>query len=214
MTPQQQAIIAAAEQSGMDPTIALAIASRESNFNPTAHASKSMGGAFQMSGGLRQQYGVGDSTDLDTQTKGWARFFKQNKYDMARVLGRPPTDEEGYLGHYYGSTRAARTLKMDPSTPVSQVFTPNEIAQNPEFGRAGTIGALNASVLGDVKARHAKYQAAVPDLSDQAEDAPDKPDFASMGTPIDASSAGVKPEVAQQVPAQTPDFSQFGTPVQ
>lgn len=202
MTPAQQSVIAAAEQSGMDPTFALAIADRESGFNPNARNSKTIAGAYQMSGPLRQQYGIGDSTDIGQQTQGWSKFFRQNKYDMAKVLGRAPTDEEGYLGHFYGSTRAARMMKMDPATPVDQVFTPSERAQNPQFDKAGTVGALNSSVLADVKARHAKYQDAVPDFSSEAEGAADKPDFASMGTPVDQSPPSA---------AAAPDFSQFGT---
>lgn len=204
MTPAQQAIIAGAEQAGVDPTMALAVAERESGFNPNARSSKTIAGAFQMSQGLRQRYGVGDSTDIGQQTQGWSKFFRQNKYDMGQVLGRPPTDEEGYLGHFYGSTRAARMLKMDSSTPVDQVFTPNERAQNPEFDKAGTVGALNSSVLADVKARHSKYQDAVPDFSDEA-GAPAKPDFSDQGI---ATGAGA----AVQDAAPAPDFSQFGTP--
>jgi hypothetical protein len=96
---------------------------------------------------------------------------------MAAVLGRDPTDEEGYLGHHFGGTRAARMLRMGPNTPVDQVFTPDEMAQNPHFGRAGTVGRLNQSILGDMKARHQRFGAEMPDFSQEAE----KPDFSSYG---------------------------------
>ena len=65
---------------------------------------------------------------VETQAQGWAAFFKDNKGEMARVLGRDPTDAEGYLGHHFGSVRAARMMKMDPNTPVDEVFTPQEMA--------------------------------------------------------------------------------------
>lgn len=225
MTPDQRAIVAAAVQMGMDPSWALSVAERESNFNPRAHSSKTIEGAYQMTGGLRNKYGTGDPNDIGDQTKGWSRFFRQNKYEMSQTLGRDPTDEEGYLGHHFGGTRAARMLRMDPNTPVDQVFTPNEMAVNPHFARAGTVGALNSSILSDMKARHQKFGAQIPDFSGDAEGAPDKPDFSSLGTPVDASSgndgtavpaASLKPgNPAGGVapPAGAIDLSQFGTPV-
>lgn len=224
MTPQQQAIVSAAVQAGVDPAWALSVAERESNFNPRARSSKTIRGAFQMNGGLRQQYGVGDSDDIGEQTKGWAKFFRQNKYEMAQHLGRDPTDEEGYLGHHFGGTRAARMLKMDPSTPVDQVFTPNEMAQNPHFGRAGTVGALNSSILADMKGRHQKFAGQMPDFSGEAEGAPDAPDFSKFGTPVSgtevATAAAPAPSPAPvsaaggaaSPPAGALDFSKFGTP--
>lgn len=182
----------AAQENGIDPSAALAIAERESNFNPAARSSKTIAGMFQMTGNLRGKYGVGDSTDPYDQASGWGKFFRDNKSEMARTLGRDPSDAEGYLGHHFGGTRAARMLKMDPSTPVDQVFTANERAQNPHFDRAGTVGALNSSVLADIGKRQAKFGGAG-----------DLPDLAEFGTPVDASNGTAK--------SNMPDFSSFGT---
>lgn len=185
LTDQQRAIVAAAMEAGIDPAWALSVAERESSFNPRARSSKTIRGAFQMSGPLRQQYGVGDSDDLGVQTRGWAKFFRQNKHEMAKTLGRDPTDEEGYLGHHFGGTRAARMLRMDPNTPVDQVFTPNELALNPHLVRAGTVGAVNSSILADMKGRHQKYAGQMPDFSGGGA-TPDAPDFSQFGTLADA----------------------------
>lgn len=222
----QSAITRAAIEEGIDPAFALSVAERESSFNPTARSSKTIRGLFQMMGPLRSQYGVDDSNDPYTQTKGWARFIKDTKPQMAPILGRDPTDEELYTGHHFGATRAARMLRMDPNTPVDQVFTPNEIAQNPHFGRAGTVGALNSSILADMKGRHQKFGAAIPDLSGESEGAPDKPDFASFGTPLNTASGseGTAAPPASPKPAARPgagtntapgnalDLSSFGSP--
>lgn len=222
MTPDQKAIVAAAVQNGIDPSWALAVAERESNFDPRARSSETIRGAYQMTAALRNKYGIGDSDDIGEQTAGWGRFFADNKREMAGVLGRDPTDEEGYLGHYVGGTRAARMLRMGPATPVDQVFTPQELAVNPNFARAGTVGQLNSSILGDMKARHAKYAEQIPDLSGDADGAPDKPDFASFGTPVEQPKevmpsatanqpTAMRPASAKSAPADAPDFSQFGT---
>lgn len=161
MTPVEAAIVKAAQEEGIDPATALAWASRESSFNPTARASKSIYGLYQMSGALRRQYGIGDTADPYEQTKGFARYYRGLKDEMKGTLGRDPTDTEAYLGHHFGGRRGARTIGMDPSTPVSEVFTPYERSLNPHFDRAGTIGKLTGSIMPDIERRYAKFGGSV-----------------------------------------------------
>jgi hypothetical protein len=157
MNQIEAAIVKAAQEEGIDPATALAWASRESSFNPTARASKSIYGLFQMSGALRRQYGIGDTADPYEQTKGFARYYRGLKDEMKRTIGRDPTDTEAYLGHHFGGVRGARTLGMDPNTPVSSVFTPYERSLNPHFDRAGSIGNLTGSITKDIDRRYAKF---------------------------------------------------------
>lgn len=151
--PVQAAIIKAAREGGVDPKYALAIAQRESNFDPNARSSKTISGVFQMRGDHRMAHGAGSSNDPYTQSKAWTGFIKDVKGEMKSVLGRDPTDAESYLGHHFGGVRAARMMGMDPSTPVDSVFTPREMKQNPHFAHAGTVGALNGSVMADIEKR-------------------------------------------------------------
>jgi hypothetical protein len=215
----QQAIIEAAQEAGIDPSLALAIAERESSFNPTARASKTIRGLYQMRGDHRARYGIGDSDDPHEQTKAWAGFFRDVKREMAGPLGRDPTDAEGYLGHHFGGVRAGRMLKMDPNTPVDAVFTPREMAENPHFAKAGTVGALNSSILTDIGKRQAKFGGQAPELG--------LIDFAKMGEPVDngiameshgpdfaSASDPVENLNMTSSPAASsaPDFSTFGVP--
>lgn len=216
------AIIRAAGEHGIDPSAALAIAERESNFDPRARSSKTIRGTYQMLGELRKKYGVGDSDDPYVQANGWGAFFKDVKRDMAGTLGRDPTDAEGYLGHHFGAKRAARMMTMDPATPVDQVFTPGEMRINPHFGKAGTVGKLNSSVLADIGERQAKFGAAPADYSEAGAPTMDAisgnnksllnadnsavPDFSSFGAPAET----LQPSVQQA--AGAPDFSPFGVP--
>lgn len=226
----RDAIVKAAKAAGEDPAFALAIAERESAFNPAARSSKTIAGIYQMMGSLRAKYGAGDSLDPGDQAAGWMRSLPDIRSQMQAVLGREPTDEEVYLGHHYGATRAARTLKMDPDTPVSAVFTPQEMLGNPHFARAGTIGNLNGSVMGDVGKRMARFGGASDaataepaDLSSygtvvaSSEDAPSKPAASVQSPPTapDLSSFGdpVEQQSAQAAPSAPPDLAQFGTPV-
>ena len=212
MTPQQESIVQAAQQAGEDPAYALAVAERESNFNPRAHSSKTIHGMYQMRGDLRQKYGAGDSDDPGDQARGWMKSLPDIRNDMKSVLGRDPTDQEVYLGHHYGAKRAARTLTMDPSTPTDAVFTPQEMAANPHFARAGTIGNLNASITGDIGKRMDRFGGVVPPHSTEPSD------LSAFGEAVDQSGAGIPagtdngPATSQTTAAATsaPDLSQFG----
>lgn len=223
MTPQE-AIVQAAKEAGENPAYALAVAERESAFKPTAHSSKTIHGLYQMRGDLRQKYGIGDSNDPLDQARGWMRSLPDIRSDMKSVLGRDPTDQEAYLGHHFGAKRAARTLRMDPSVTTDAIFTPQEMAVNPHFARAGTIGKLNASVMGDIEKRTARFGGAAsppapaepattlpsPRKAEASNDldnmslsrstASAAPDLSSFGEPVDTAS-------------RVPDLSSFGTPV-
>lgn len=148
-----------AKEEGIDPAYALATADRESGGDPTAHASRTIYGLFQMSSPLRQTYGAGDSSDAGIQTRAFAGFTKGLQGDLKARLGRDPTGPETYVAHYFGPGRAARLIsgQIPPSTDVRDVFTPQELAGNPEFARAGTVGALMSSIEADIGRREAKF---------------------------------------------------------
>lgn len=156
MSPDVEAAIRkAAEEEGVDPSEALSYADRESSGNTAARSSSSMKGLYQMSGRLRSVFG--DADDAYGQTKAWIRAQAANKAEMAGVLGRDPTSSEAYLGHHFGGVRGARVIGMDPNTPVDQVFTPMELAQNPHIVRAGNVGTLRSSLISDMDTRQAKF---------------------------------------------------------
>lgn len=204
MTTQavRDAIIAAARAHGVNPAYALAVAQRESNFNPNARSSKTIRGIYQMRGDLRAKYGVGDSLDPGDQAAGWIRSLGDIKSQMRSVLGRDPTDEETYLGHHYGAVRAARTLRMNPDTPVSAIFTPQEMQGNPHFARAGTIGNLNETVMGDIGKRMARFGGDAGATPAPAEPA----DLSSFGTPVQVAGGGDAPSMPQAEPEQGPNY--------
>jgi hypothetical protein len=166
MAAIQDTIARVAAENGVDPSFALAVASRESIFNPNAKASKTIRGLFQMSGPLRDKYGVGNSTDPAVQTVGWVRFINDTRKQMRAELGRDPTDGELYLGHYWGPDRASRVIAgAQAGLSPRDVFTPRELAANPALGRADTVGQLAQRITGDIDRRKAKYGGAGQDFS-------------------------------------------------
>lgn len=203
---EREAILRAAKEMGIDPSLALAVAERESNFDPGAKSSSTIRGIFQMNGGARAAHGVGDSTDPYTQAKGWGSFMRDVKREMAGPLGREPTGPESYLGHHFGGVRAGRMLKMDPDTPVEAVFTPREMRENPHFAKAGTVGELNRSVMADIERRQAKYGGeggetpAIPDTASPVgfENAAASPPVAASATDVAAASPPATPAATSQ----------------
>lgn len=209
----EAAIRRAAEEAGIDPATALAFAERESSFNPQARNSKTIRGLFQMRGDLRAKYGIGDSDDPYQQTAGWARFIRDVRGEMAKRLGREVSDAESYAGHHFGGARAARMMQMDPATPLDAVFTPNEIAQNPHFTKAGNVGRLLADVTGDIDTRRQKFGGSGGGGLDLAAFGTplesEAPDLSSFGDPVEPTST----LQAKAAPPRAPDLSMFGTPV-
>jgi Transglycosylase SLT domain len=147
-----------AAQNGIDPAFALAVAERESSFNPNAHASKTIDGLFQMSSGLRQQYGIGNSKDPAVQTQGWSSFINDAKGQLRNSLGREPTNGELYLAHYWGPQRAASVINGAHSDlSPADVFTPRELAENPNLAKGKTVGGLASNIINDIDRRTAKF---------------------------------------------------------
>lgn len=152
----RSAIERGAQEEGISPAYALAVAERESNFDPSAKASKTIFGMYQMTGPVRQQYGHGNTLDPYEQTKAFARYTKGLQADMGHRLGREATYPEIYTSHHFGPGRAASMLKGE-NTSVADVFTPYELSLNPHIVRAGTTGALRDSTVGDMTRRMGKY---------------------------------------------------------
>jgi hypothetical protein len=200
----QAAIVRAANEAGISPTFALAVADRESSGNPNAHASRSIYGLFQMRGDLRQQYGSGNSSDPYTQARAWTGFISDLRNNMAQRIGRQPTDAETYLGHFFGEGRASRMIsgQTPGNLAPSDVFTPAELAINPEIRNSMMVSNLVGRIGADINRREAKFGGV-----DQGQGV----DFAAFGQPDSGGSAN--PGSNYSNPMQHVDFAQFGQPL-
>lgn len=214
----RDAILRAARENDIDPATALAIADRESSGDVNGRAPGSSAyGLFQLLKSERNTYG-GNSADPYEQATAWARYIQGTKAEMQRGLGRDPTGPELYLGHYFGGTRAARMVagKIPGESPVASVFSSQELAANPNIGRAGTTGSLTSSIMSDIARRSAKYAGAGAE-PDPASGAGFDP--AKWGTPVGPAAAASPaqseptggPIQGKPVPFTQPD--QGGTPI-
>jgi len=145
---------------GVDPGYALAVASRESSFNPNAHASKTIYGLFQMSAAERRKYGVPYTSDVQTQVAGFAAYTKGLRTELAGRLGRDPTDKEMYLAHYWGAPRAAAVINgRIAGASAGDVFSGRELAENPNLHRGASMAMLANGIYRDMDRRLARYNA-------------------------------------------------------
>lgn len=189
-----------AAANGINPAFALAVASRESRMNPASPGTGSIFGLYQMSGPLRTQYGIGDSTDPAKETAGWSRFIGDTRGQMAHLLGRQPTDGELYLAHYWGPKRAARVIDGTyAGMAPSDVFSAKELKLNPNLARYKTVGDAAQSIEGDISSRMQRWGAA-PATADPTEAAQpaEKPPVSTAAT-------------AAPVAPSRPDFAAFGS---
>ncbi len=178
-TELQDMIRHLAAENDIDPAYALAVAERESRFNPNARASQTIAGLFQMRGDHRRRYGVPDDADPETQTRGFTAFTKTLRDEMTSHLGRAPSSSELYLGHYLGGKRAADALTRHADLSPRDVFSPRELLLNPEFRKHATMGDLSTAVTTDMDKRMARYGGPAPAGTQTAA----RPDFTVFGTP-------------------------------
>lgn len=113
-----------AQQSGIDPSVALTISHIETGgkFNADAqNSTSSANGIFQVIDSSWKRLGGGNRADLNEQIRIGLKHIKETNTYMAKQLGRDPVGSEQYLGHLLGPAGATKVLKADPSTPLIDV---------------------------------------------------------------------------------------------
>jgi len=83
----------------------------ESSFNPSAkNPNSSATGLGQFVTGTWKIYGQGDPRDPNASALATAKYMKDIQSQLTKKLGRPPTNQEIYLGHKEGIGGATRIL--------------------------------------------------------------------------------------------------------
>ncbi|WP_151834074.1 lytic transglycosylase domain-containing protein [Acinetobacter ursingii] len=113
-----------AQQSGINPSVALTISHIETGgkFNADAqNSTSSANGIFQVIDSSWKRLGGGNRADLNEQIRVGLKHIKETNTYMAKQLGRDPVGSEQYLGHLLGPAGATKVLKADPNTPLIDV---------------------------------------------------------------------------------------------
>ena len=137
-----------AQKQGVNPDLAIQIASVESGLNPAAQNPKSSAsGLFQLIDRTRKQLGGDPKNKFDPleNVRLGVKLIKQNEGQLMTSLGRRPTDHELYMAHLFGPTGAVSLIQADPNIPVQKAVlgfsspkTADAIVKNNRL--TGTVG--------------------------------------------------------------------------
>lgn len=178
----QQAIMAAANRYGVDPSALMRIAQIESGGNPNAkNPSSSAGGLFQFIDSTAKNYGLEDRFDPVQASDAAARLAKDNGSYLSRVLGRDPSAGELYLAHQQGAGGAGKLLS-NPNSLAVDIVGENAVRLN---GGSPNMTAQDFANKWINKGGLGSQVAAQPSAPPQAPGtpAPAMPDPINVGTP-------------------------------
>ena len=148
-----QTIRQRAQERGVDPELALAIAKAESGLRPQIKNPKSSAhGLFQIVDDTWKQYG-GDPKkrkDVNENIRIGLEILADNQRALSSTLGRAPRPGELYAAHFFGKTGAQRVLTANPDAPISSVVSERVLKANPELLQGKSVyqalSALGAKV--------------------------------------------------------------------
>ena len=168
------AIQTAARKSGVPYSALLAIAERESTFNPKANnADTSAAGLFQFIDGTwaREVSRHGATYGLTRETADRynplhsaymaAEYAKENSAYLKKQLGRDVRPGEMYVAHFMGgggASKLIRAAEADPDADASKLF-PAQAAANPTIFNGKSIGQVYNDLMTTVEGSGiAQYQ--------------------------------------------------------
>jgi hypothetical protein len=148
-----QTIKQRAQERGVDPELALAIAKAESGLRPQIKNPKSSAhGLFQIVDDTWKQYG-GDPKkrkDVNENIRIGLEILADNQRALSSTLGRAPRPGELYAAHFFGKAGAQRVLTANPDAPISSVVSERVLKANPELLQGKSVyqalSALGAKV--------------------------------------------------------------------
>jgi hypothetical protein len=197
-------IRAEAQRQGVDPDLAVKIATVESGLNPQAKNPKSTAaGLFQLLEGTRKQLGGDPNKRFDPleNARLGVRLIKQNQGQLMASLGRDPSSHELYMAHMFGPTGAVKLIQSDPNTPIQNAvmqFSKPKVADRivRDNRLSGTVGDVVARFEQKFGKKAASQQKTAPANKKPA--APEGPipfmtgfDFAELGPAYQAAFASV-----------------------
>ncbi len=101
------------------------------------------GGTWDTIAAQNPSLGLNDPTSFDQQAKAAAALLRANNHVLRNSLGRDPSPAEQYTGWFAGAGLAPRILAASDDTPVSALFSPRAVQQNPTvLGNGMTVGGF------------------------------------------------------------------------
>ena len=145
MSDMKTIVSDAARRYGVDPDVAVKIATIESGLNPqNQNPRSSAGGLFQFIDSTWGRYGGGKNKyDPYANADAGARFISDNMAGLKRSLGRDPTPGEIYMAHQQGLGGALNILR-DPNRLAVEAVGSKAVSLNLPGSLAGSAGSITA----------------------------------------------------------------------
>lgn len=215
-------ILSVAQMTGVDPSLLMMMCAVESDFKITATPGTSnAAGLFQfvpktwraMLKTYGGKYGIGPETSpMDPRANALmgAEYVKENYQQLARKLGRTPTENDIYLAHFLGASGSTQVLKGNPND-IAARLNPSAAQSNPTIfydnGRPRTVRELIAKVNDNIRKKIAHYGIAANETAKTGKDvavtdAPKAPNVELQPT-TELGSMGPKPVAGSDWGADT-----------
>lgn len=165
-------ILSVAQMTGVDPSLLMMMCAVESDFKITATPGTSnAAGLFQfipstwkaMLKTYGGKYGIGpDTSPMDPRANALmgAEYVKENYQQLARRLGRSPTENDLYLAHFLGAGGSIQVLKGNPND-IAARLNPDAAKANQSIfydnGRPRTVRELIAKVNENIRKKISHY---------------------------------------------------------
>lgn len=169
MSPEiEEKIRSAAEQKGVDPDLAVKIASAESSGKSKAKNSRSTaGGLFQVIDETWKRYGgaPGKKFDVDENIRIGTDILADNSARLEKKFGRAPSGAELYAAHFFGPEKGVQIMSAPADTPLNAFLSKKVFKANPNLKdkTAGDIATqFNTRFAAKPAAAPAVLPAAVP----------------------------------------------------
>jgi len=169
MSPEiEEKIRSAAEQKGVDPELAVKIASTESAGKSKAQNSRSTaGGLFQVIDETWKRYGgaPGKKFDVDENIRIGTDILADNSARLEKKFGRAPSGAELYAAHFFGPEKGVQIMSAPADTPLNAFLSKKVFKANPNLKdkTAGDIATqFNTRFAAKPAAAPAVVPAAVP----------------------------------------------------
>ena len=165
MSPEiEEKIRSAAEQKGVDPELAVKIASTESAGKSKAKNSRSTaGGLFQVIDETWKRYGgaPGKKFDVDENIRIGTDILADNSARLEKKFGRAPSGAELYAAHFFGPEKGVQIMSAPADTPLNAFLSKKVFKANPNL-KDKTAGDIATQFNTRFAAKPAAAPAVVP----------------------------------------------------
>ncbi len=161
-------IAASARKHGVSEEYLRKLIQYESRGDPNAVSPTGVRGIAQITSETGRGLGLNrrNFTDPAAQIDAAAQLAKKNQGQLTRALGRPPTDDELYLGHLQGAGGASASFK-NPNARAIDILDPDAVKANLPREYRSRLNTITAKEYQDIHRANFNRSPGTIDITDQ-----------------------------------------------